>query len=425
MKNDEIRIVPKTLKGTIPAITSKSAAHRILICAAIADKPTKVRINNTSADIETTISCLIEMGANIKKEEDCYLVEPVSGCKDASINVRASGSTLRFLLPLASIINNSVYITGEDRLPERPMHELINALSENGVEFSSKIIPYTVSGSLRSGRFTLPGNVSSGYISGLLFALPLLSGDSEIILTSPVQSKGYIEMTINALEKFGVSVKTTENGYFVKGSQTYKSPSTDITEVENDWSNAAFFLAAGAIGESVTVEGLDVNSAQGDKKIIELLKDFGADVYIEKNKITVEKNNLNGLEIDVSDIPDLLPILAVIGACSKGCTVLYNAARLRLKECDRLKAVYDMLSAFGADITEESDHLIINGQNGFNSVSDITVDSVNDHRIAMSAAIAAVYADKEVRIKNKSAVNKSYPMFYNDYIKLGGEIIGV
>lgn len=421
-----IKITPKPLNGSINAVTSKSAAHRLLICAAFADKAVSVTVDDLSEDINATVNCLSSMGANINiaGNGSRFDIKPIRLSEvreDALLNCGESGSTLRLILPLIAAAGKNITVTGGGTIIGRPMKELIVELEKNGAEFSSRELPYTVSVGLKCGTFHLPGNVSSGYFSGLMFALPLLSGDSEIILLSPPESVGYIDMTVKTLNMFGAEIKPTPNGWLVKGGQIYKSPET--AEVEKDWSNAAFFLTAGAISESgVRVKGLDINSAQGDKKIIELLKNFGADIAADEKsrEITVKKGNLHAQEIDVSNIPDLLPILAVLGAFAEGRTVLYNAERLRLKESDRLASTADMLNAFGFCAETEHDKLIITG-NKRREVKEIVTESYNDHRMVMSAAIAASGIQRSIIIKNTEAVKKSYPAFFEDYKKLGGE----
>jgi 3-phosphoshikimate 1-carboxyvinyltransferase len=384
----DIKIIPQILSGEIEAITSKSAAHRALICAFLCEQKPEIDIENTSNDIEATINCLSAM-KNKKK--------PLLDCRDC-------GATFRLLLPLAAHLCENAQFIGEGRLPERPVSALLDALGANGAIFSADKLPFTVSGKLKSGEFILPGNVSSQFISGLLFALPLLDGDSVIKMTSPLESKGYVDMTINMLKDFSVEIIQQEKNYIIKGNQKYISP--EVIHIEKDWSNAAFFLAAGAIGSNISVIGLDMNSAQRDKEIVSILNRFKV------------QNELRGIEIDVSQVSDLVPILAVIGAFAKGETVLYNAARLRLKECDRLSAVCEMLQNFGAEAREEADKLIITGGR---KLQGGIIDCKNDHRIVMAAAICGSFCSGETIIKGAQAVEKSYPRFFEDFTNLGGK----
>ncbi|MCL2638927.1 MAG: 3-phosphoshikimate 1-carboxyvinyltransferase [Oscillospiraceae bacterium] len=382
----KIKITPRKLSGEIAAITSKSAAHRALICAFLCEEKPQIKIENTSKDIEATLACL---GAMNEKN-------PLLDCRDC-------GATFRLLLPLAAHLCEGARFVGEGRLPERPIEDLLDTLRANGVKFSADKLPFTVSGELKSGEFILPGNVSSQFVSGLLFALPLLDGDSVIKLISPLESKGYVDMTINSLKEFGVKIEQKENCYVVKGGQKFISPKE--INIEKDWSNAAFFLAADAIGGDVKVTGLDIKSSQRDKEIVSILKQFQL------------QSELRGIEIDVSQISDLVPILAVVGAFARGETVLYNAARLRMKECDRLSGVCEMLQNLGAKVEEKADSLIITG----GALKGGIVDSKNDHRIVMAAVICGSFCEGETIINGAEAVEKSYPKFFEDFVKLGGK----
>ena len=412
-----VTITPARLHGTVNAIPSKSAAHRLLICAALADRPTKLLLSGTSADINSTISCLEAMGAKVEQQEDgCVITPIVPSAQTPLLDCGESGSTLRFLIPVALAVCGSAGFTGRGRLPQRPIGHLTAALTANGAEFSSETLPLTVSGELKSGTYTLPGNVSSQYITGLLFALPLLEGDSVIALTTKLESSAYIDMTLSALKIFGIKIEQKPEGYFIPGGQKYRSPGT--VRVEGDWSNAAFYLAAGAIGESCTVAGLDMQSGQGDRAIADILKQFGAKVETGEDSVTVSPGDMHGITVDISEIPDLLPILAVTAAFARGESRFINGARLRIKECDRLSAVNDILSRLGADVEEGEDWLAVRG----GSLTGGCVDSYNDHRIVMSAAIAAIGCASEVTITDAAAANKSYPAFFDDYESLGGNI---
>lgn len=376
----------------IKAITSKSDAHRALICAALSDNECEVLMDTTSDDIEATKRCL----NNIK-------------CGKKELYCGESGSTFRFLIPVVAALGIEVYFYPEGRLPERPLSPLYEELEKHGCSLSPKgSVPFIVKGKLEPGTYKISGNVSSQFISGLLFALPLLNGDSSIIVEGSIQSEDYINMTINTMKRFGVGVVTTESGYFVKGNQKYTAPK--IYKVEGDWSNAAFFLVAGAFTEDgITVSGLKRDSVQGDKKIVDILKKFGADVTIEENSVTVRPGCLKGIDIDGSQIPDMVPALSVLGAGAGGKTKIYNAGRLRIKESDRLKTIRETLENLGGKVQESEDGLIIEGTKRLKGGN---VLSHNDHRIAMMAATASIISDGKVRIKDADAVNKSYPDFF-------------
>ncbi|OGO91419.1 MAG: 3-phosphoshikimate 1-carboxyvinyltransferase [Clostridiales bacterium GWF2_38_85] len=413
-----IKIQPRKLFGTVQAISSKSDAHRLIIAAALADKATQINLNCISNDIEAAISCISALGGKAERNEQGYLITPIScqKTKKPSLNFGESGTIARFLVPVTSALFDESEFSGSGRLPERPFSPLFEAMRRNGCQFSSENLPVTQKGRLNSGVFELDGNISSQFISGLLIALPLLEGDSEIKLRTKLESSGYVDMTIDTLSKFGVEIEKKDNSYYIKDGQKYRSPS-QIT-VEGDWSNSAFWLAAGAGSIGITVTGLNFDSLQGDKQIETLIARFGANVIRSENSLKVSKRDLHGIEIDASEIPDLVPILAVLGAVSEGETRIKNAARLRHKESDRLMTTTKMLTALGADIAMLEDGLLIKGKP---KLQGGIVDSFNDHRIAMATAVAAQFCNNEVTIIDAGAVNKTYPKFFDDYKILGGK----
>lgn len=411
----DIQLSLKNMRGTVDAIASKSDAHRILIAASLSDKPCKIILNSTSNDIEAACRCLTAAGAVIEKDGMNLLVTPIKKPPQKAVfDCGESGNTIRFLIPVAAALGIDSVFTGSGRLPERPQTPLLNAISENGVTVSPDgEFPIKISGKLRSGIFTLPGNVSSQFVTGLLFALPLLDGDSEIRLIPPVESKPYINMTISTLKKFGIEVTESGNSYFVKGNQKYISP--EEIKVDGDWSNGAFFVVSGALSD-ITVNGLYATSVQGDKAVCDIVKRMGADVICGESGVTVKKNTLHGINIDASNIPDLVPVISALAVFAEGTTNIYNAARLRLKESDRLKTVTELIKTAGGDITELADGLIING--GKKLKDEFTVPSFNDHRLVMAAAVLS-FASK-VTITDAQAVNKTYPSFTDDITRLGG-----
>jgi len=305
------------------------------------------------------------------------------------------------------------------RLPARPLSALYDNMVSHGCKLSVQgLSPFTCEGQLKSGIYTMPGNVSSQYVSGLLFALPLLSGDSTIRVEGVLESRPYIDMTLDALRLFGVAILEEEGQVFrIPGGQTGRSPKN--VRVEGDWSNAAFWLSAGAIGHNgVTCTGLNLNSLQGDRAIVKMLARFGAQVYGENDSVTVSAGRLHGIEIDAADTPDLVPVLAAVASSAEGKTIIRNAGRLRIKESDRLHTVAACLSGLGADVAETEDGLIIVGKKG---LSGGETESFGDHRIAMTAAVISARCTGPVLIKNAQAVNKSYPGFFMDFnTKLGG-----
>ncbi|NLV86807.1 MAG: 3-phosphoshikimate 1-carboxyvinyltransferase [Clostridiales bacterium] len=412
----DVIITSSVLSGSVKAIPSKSVAHRLLICAALADKPTSLLLSSSSDDIDATIACLIALGAGIEKQGEAIIVTPITEVPECPVlDCRESGSTLRFMLPVATALCERVHFTGSGRLPERPITELSNAMKSHGVSFSSEKLPFETRGKLTGGVFDISGNVSSQYLTGLLLALSAIPQDSCVRLSSKLVSSAYAEITLLALTQFGVSVKHSENEYFISANSQYRSPSQLV--VDGDWSNAAFFLAAGAIGTSVTVSGLDLHSPQGDKAIIHLLKCFGAGLISGDTWVTASSGKLHGCEVDLTDVPDLLPALAVVAAYAEGETHFVNGAHLRYKESDRLASTASMLKALGGSVQVHKDGLTVFG----GTLTGGTVDSFNDHRIAMAAAIAGSICANPVTITRAEAVNKSYPAFFSNYINLGGK----
>ncbi|MCL2070956.1 MAG: 3-phosphoshikimate 1-carboxyvinyltransferase [Oscillospiraceae bacterium] len=398
----DVVISPSELGGTVKAIPSKSQAHRALICAALSEKPAIVECNGTSKDIEATIECLSAL-----KKQPCVL------------NVGESGSTFRFLLAIVGALGLNAEFVLEGRLPERPLTPLYEELARHGCVLSPQgSNPLCISGQLTAGEYTLDGGVSSQFISGLLFALPLLDGDSLLKLSGKLESAPYVDLTVEMLARFGIKSKFENNAFFIRGNQSYNPPDS-VVKVEGDWSNAAFWLCAGAFSQNgITCTGLNLQSKQGDRAVLDVLERFGANIIRGDDFVTVSKGELRGIEIDAGDIPDLVPVLSVVGVAASGLTTIRNAARLRIKESDRLAAVTDVLTVLGAKITEKDDGLEIHGglknmhkENGGN----VRVSSWNDHRIAMSAAIAAAaLCSQPVIIQGSEAVDKSYPTFFDD-----------
>ena len=415
----DVKVLPVGLSGTVRAVSSKSQAHRALICAALADQPTRIECEDESEDIMATVACLSALGANIERKGGSYTVVPLKQDSDdsATLPCGASGSTFHFLLPVIGALGRDAAFTMTGRLPERPLSPLHEELTNHGCRMSAQgSVPFYTSGRLAPGRYALAANVSSQFISGLLFALPLLRETSYLHLYGSAESSPYVELTLAMLETFGIHVKFDGAMFTIPGGQVYKSPG--IVHIEGDWSNAAFWLGAGALSSScVTCTGLDPQSQQGDRVITDILAQFGAQVSADESSVSVSGGNLRGIEVDARNIPDLVPILAVIGAVAKGDTVIRNAERLRFKESNRLTTTTSFLRTLGADINETADGLLIHG------VVVLTggrVSSFGDHRIAMAASIAATTCADPVVISGAEAVNKSYPGFYSDLRGLGG-----
>lgn len=405
----DILVTPSRISGKINGISSKSFAHRAFICAALADGTSYIKINTVSQDIAATVSCLNNLGARIDKNGDGYSVEPMKELpQNAEINCGESGSTLRFLLPVITALGIKTKINALGRLPERPLSPLKDELIKMGAIISDNF-PLDVSGKLSAGEFTLRGDISSQFVTGLLLALAYL-GEGKITLLPPIQSRPYIDITLQVLRDFGANIREENDTFYINKAQLRARN----FEVETDWSNAAFPLCMGA-----SVGGLNLNSVQGDKAIISVLKKMGAKIFCDKGSIRADVSSLHGCRIDAGNIPDAVPVIAAVAATAQGETIIYNAQRLRLKESDRIQTVCEMLRSLGADIRETADGMSIKGKP---FLAGGETSSFSDHRIAMAAAVAACKCSGEVVIRNAEAVNKSYPAFFEDYKSLGGII---
>lgn len=406
-------------EGQVRIISSKSDIHRAMIAAALSDGETLLFLEGWSEDLEATARCIDALGGEVAREISGTMIVPIEGEQSGEVllNCKESGSTLRFLLPVVGALGRTALFEGKGRLPERPIKLLLEELEQHGCTVEGESLPVALEGKLVSGTYTLPGNISSQFITGLLFALPMLEGNSQIRLTTDIESKGYVDMTVRTLEKFGIKVEEIENGYQVYGGQKYHTPR--MVAVEGDWSNAAFWLAAGAMQGKIACQGLDVNSAQGDKAIMELLEKFGAEIKVVMNQITASQKELKGIHVDASQIPDLIPILCVVAAAAEGRTEIFNAKRLRLKESDRLAVMAECLKKIGVQVEEHPEGLTIIG--GCNPPEEpVVIDAHGDHRIVMAMAIAAVSLGVEIIIEGAEAVQKSYPSFFAEFTKLGG-----
>ena len=416
----KVTVNPGGIAGHVQAIPSKSNLHRLLICAALADRATVIRSAPTEAvDIHATISCLAALGAEITRREDGFNVIPLNRSKipaNCVLPCAESGSTLRFMLPVACALGANAEFHMHGRLPQRPLAPLDGLLTAHGIELSfPKLDVLRATGQLTPGRFSLPGNVSSQFISGLLMALPLLAGDSEIAVEGVVESMDYITMTTDTLGVFGQAPGFDGGVYRITSGRPFAGPGT--VAAEGDWSNGAFWLCAGAMpGGDITQSGLRPDSAQGDREVCNILARMGADIHWGEDGLRVSENTRRGTEIDARAIPDLIPVLAAVAAVSEGTTVVRNAARLRLKESDRLASTAQVLNSLGARVTEDADGLRIEG---VPKLRGGVVDSWGDHRIAMMAAVASAACAEPVTITGAQAVNKSYPAFWDVLRQLG------
>lgn len=408
----DITIFPEKLHGTVNAVPSKSHAHRLLVCSALADCPTTLQLSALCDDLSATIASLTGLGAKVEHVfVQAEIVTPIASRPTSAVcPCGESGATLRFLLPMAGALGIETVFLLERRLPYRPLSPLWELLERHGCrlrwlsrsELSSRGISISravsagllLTGKLRAGHYRIDADVSSQFISGLLMALPLLDGESRLELMGKIASRPYIAMTEQVLRDFGV---IWQDGC-TAGNPVFRSPAQ--TAVEGDWSNAAFFLAANELGNRIEVRGLSAESVQGDRAVTELL------ARLHENTT-----------FSAADVPDLVPILAVVAAASSGC-VMEDVARLRLKESDRLAAVTDMINALGGKAVAEDNTLRIFPVPLVGGV----VDAQNDHRIAMAAAVASTVCTRPVTILGAQCVRKSYPNFWKEFTRLGGNI---
>ncbi len=397
----------------VKVIPSKSDAHRAMICAALSEiqggGSCRLICGETSADMEATKKCL----AALKKAVEGRSGEP------AVMECGESGSTLRFLLPVTGALGVTGEFMPEGRLPERPLSPLYEEMEAHGCSMSPQgAVPFTVSGKLKPGTYILPGNVSSQYITGLLLALPLLEGDSAVEVTGPLESAAYVEMTLKVMKDFGIHIEVERNEglrYVVRGGRKYAGP--EEYEVEGDWSNGVFWMAAGALTEEgVACLGLNMDSVQGDKAAVRILGAMGAETGAEDGVIWTRKKSLHGITVDAGPIPDMIPALALVASVADGETRIVNGGRLRIKESDRLSSITDVLTRLGADVRELPDGLVIRG---VSRLKGGWVSGHNDHRIVMMAAIGSLICDRPVTITGARAVNKSYPSFFDRMEELG------
>lgn len=412
-------ISPGARTGRVHIPASKSQAHRLLICAALGEETCEIICDGVSADIAATAECLNALGAKVERTETGFLVSPIQKVPEGCCELLCgeSGSTLRFLLPVVGALGAQAAFHREGRLPQRPLAPLDGVLTAHGMTLSEDGDLLLCSGQLQAGNYEIAGNVSSQYISGLLMALPRLTGESTLTVTGPLESAAYIAMTEDALRLSGVEFSKSGAAYAIPGGQRFRLPAR--TAVEGDWSNAAFFLCMGALAKGgVRVEKLNLKSSQGDRGVLDVLRAFGAEVGEEGDTVTVRRGTLRGVTIDASPIPDLIPVLSVVASVAAGETRVENASRLRLKESDRLQSTANLLRALGGRVEEKEDGLVITGVPALHGGS---FETQNDHRLAMSAAVAACTATGGVTVDNDACVAKSYPRFWEDYGSLKGE----
>lgn len=403
----DLQIIPSELRGTVTVPPSKSVAHRMIIAAALADGFSRISNLNPSADILATMDCMRSLGAKIDFSNNTAVIEGIKNLPDkAVLDCCESGSTLRFLIPVACALGVNAEFIGSGKLPQRPITTFTEELPRHGITFdfsdakSGDSLPCCVSGKLTAGQYTVDGSVSSQFITGLLFALTLTEGNSEIVIINKFNSKPYVDITLDVLRSFGGKILETENKYQIRGGKRLQPHNS---AVEGDYSQAAFFYVANALGANLEIRGLNEKSRQGDKKIVEICDRF--------------TKTGNAFELDCSDIPDLVPILAVLASFCHGKSKLTNVARLRIKECDRLAAMETCLNRIGGHVTTSENCLKIEG---VESLRGGEVECFNDHRIAMSMAIAATRCEGPLIIRGAECVRKSFPNFFDVYRRIGG-----
>jgi 3-phosphoshikimate 1-carboxyvinyltransferase len=419
----DIKVLHGKLTGAVAAPPSKSAAHRAIIAAALAEGESVVENVDLSSDIRATLDACGQLGcaAEIAQEARYCTLKVRGGLKartGAEIDCAESGSTLRFMIPVACAYDGERTFTGRGRLPQRPLDAYLSIFDEQEICYSrpdGANLPLAVSGALKPGLFCLDGRVSSQFVTGLLYALPLLEGDSEVEVIGGFESRGYVDLTIHILQRFGVQICNEDNRFSVHGNQAYRP---QRIAVEGDWSQAAFFLVAGVISGGMRVEGLNAHSLQPDSVILELLTRMGAEITQDGNGFVSAPSKLHGIDIDVSQCPDLVPPLAVAAAFAEGTTRITGAARLRIKESDRLNALAQNLNALGIETEELPEGLTICGGH----MEGGEIDSFGDHRIAMAFSVAAAASQRGIMIRGAQCVDKSYPRFYEDLAMLGGRI---
>lgn len=409
-----VTIFPFKPEGCVTVPPSKSAAHRNIICAALSGGISKIYPSCHSRDIDATINCVKALGAEVTEKEGAFFIKGINPeavlDKKITLDCDESGSTLRFMIPLAAALGANATFIGRGRLPSRPITPITDVLRAFGVSCSADALPLTIKGKLKVGKYPISGNISSQYLTGLLFAAALNGG--EVMLTTPLESAGYVDLTMSVLKKFGINTTVKNGVYSLNGTF-----SASDRKIEGDWSQCCFYLAAAALGGNMEIKGLDFSSTQGDMAALEIFKNFGADIKVENDTLYARGNKLNALEVDCSQIPDMVPALAVTAAMAKGTTRLFGAQRLKIKESNRIKTVVDGLNAMGISVAELSDGMLITG----GTPKGGTVDGANDHRIVMAFSVLAAFAKGETKILGYDAINKSYPTFFEDFKRIGGD----
>lgn len=413
-------ITPNKLEGSVVVPPSKSLSHRAIIAASLAKGKSKISNVLYSNDIKATINAMRACGAKIEEHED-YLIIEGSDVKrfENVIDANESGSTIRFMIPIALVNSEEITFVGHNHLVKRPLDTFLEIFDKQKIEYErgEDYLPLKVKGGLKSGEFNVRGDISSQFITGLLYALPLLDGDSIIHITTNMESKGYIDLTIDILAMFGIEIENRNyQEFYIKGNQEYK-PHDYV--IEGDYSQSAFFLVANALGANIKLKAMSEKSHQGDKKILKDMEDFGFKTSFNNGELILTEKNPHSATIDFSQSPDLGPALTVLASLINGRSEFINASRLRIKECDRITCMKKELEKLGGRVTELSDGMIIDG---VDRLQGGVIDSHNDHRVAMAFAMASLKMDGELKIINASSVSKSFPHFWKVFEQLGGKV---
>ena len=413
-------ITPNKLSGDVIIPPSKSLSHRAIIAASLAEGESVISNVLLSKDILATIESMRACGATIDIDKDKLYIKGSKVIRKCNIiDANESGSTIRFMIPIALVCGDKITFTGKNNLVNRPLDPFLEIFDRDNIKYTKndKYLPLEVEGALKPGYYPIRGDISSQFITGLLYALPLLDGDSVIEITTNLESKGYIDLTLDILSKFGIEIINEDyHKFHIKGNQKYMP---NDYEIEGDFSQSAFFLVADMLGAHINLKAMNLSSFQGDKKILEDIKSFGGNVEVNTNYIKCNTNSINSATIDFSQSPDLGPALTVLASLAKGESNFINASRLRIKECDRITCMKEELDKLGANIKELPDGMIING---VERLKGNIVDSHNDHRVAMALAMASLKCDGEIKILNAQCVSKSFPHFWEVFEALGGKI---
>ena len=410
-----VKILPSIVKGSVIPPASKSEAHRALICAALSNRKSTIHGNICGDDVDATISCLTQLGAEFIRGNNFIEVKPIDrNIKVATMYASASGSTLRFMLCLCAMLGITVHMDGINRLRERPLEDLVEVFSKNGITFSSKTLPFTMSGKLNVKNISISASVSSQYVTGLMLGAVALNEEISINVIGNIASRSYIELTSKMLNSFGIKVINKEQTWTIYPHKEL----IDNIDIGGDWSGAAAFSVLGAINGEVELSGLDTDSNQGDKEIIDIIKKAGGNVKKEKNGYIISKSNLKAIDIDATNIPDLVPVLAVLLSQAEGVSTISGVERLTVKESDRLAETINILNLF--NIKAETDGKTLKIYSG--KLSSANIDLPDDHRMAMMSAIAATIANGETTLNRAECVSKSYPSFFEDLKRVGGQV---